>query len=138
MAPESWCSADLPAFFEDVDIFGGKRGHTEGAGGFVVLLDEFGEMERRPSRGGARADDEDVGLKLFALCGHWSSSLAEHANVCRVARDGWQQECYREFTFAGQQDFGIGRTSWQQEARCSAMRFACGEEHLEDKRDCLP
>ena len=48
-----------------------------------------------------------------------------------------RQQYYREFTFVGQQAFWIGPTSWQQDARCSATRFACGEEHLEDKRDCL-
>jgi hypothetical protein len=47
------------------------------------------------------------------------------------------QEYDGVFTFGGQQDLWIGRTCWQQDARCLAMRFACGEEHLEDERDCL-
>ncbi len=70
--------ANLTAFFEDVDIFGGKRGAAGGAGGFVVLLDKVGEMERASQAGGAGADDQDVGLKSFALCGHRFISLAEH------------------------------------------------------------
>ncbi len=49
--------ADLAALLEDVDIFGGQRGATGGAGGFVVLLDEAGEMEGTGQAGGAGTDD---------------------------------------------------------------------------------
>ena len=59
--------ADFAAFFEDVDIFRGKFGL---AAGFVVFLDEVGEVEGAGEAGRSCADDQDVGFELFALDGH--------------------------------------------------------------------
>ena len=66
--------ADFAAFFEDVDVFGGKFGL---GAGFVVFLDEVGEMESAGETGGACADDQDVGFELFALDGHSSEVIAK-------------------------------------------------------------
>ena len=59
--------ADLPRFFEDIDIFGGKRG-----GFFLrgVALDQVRKMERAGKPGGPGADDQNVRFKLFALNSH--------------------------------------------------------------------
>ena len=46
-----------------------------------MLLNEVGEMEGAGQSCGAGADDQDIGLKSFALYGHRVISLAEHANV---------------------------------------------------------
>ena len=50
-------SADLASLFEDVDIFGGKRGGFTPGG---VLLDQVGQMQRagKPRRSGT--DDQYV------------------------------------------------------------------------------
>ncbi len=61
---------DLAAFFEDIDIFRGKRRATGNASGIIVLLDKVGEMQCARQTGWSGADDQDIGLKLFAL---WSS-----------------------------------------------------------------
>jgi hypothetical protein len=46
-----------------------------------VLLDQVGEMERAGQSSGAGADDQDIGLKSFALYGHRFISLAEHTGA---------------------------------------------------------
>jgi hypothetical protein len=71
--------ANFPAFFEDVDIFGGKRRPTGRVGGSVVILDEIGKMEGAGQAGGSGTDDQNIGLKSFALYSHWFFSLAEQA-----------------------------------------------------------
>ena len=58
--------ADFARFFEDVDIFRGKRG---GFFRFRVLFDQIGEMQRAGKAAGAGADDEDIGFEGFALDG---------------------------------------------------------------------
>ena len=59
--------AYLPRLFEDIDIFGRKRGRF-----FLrsMLVNQVREMERagKPRRPGAH--DQDVRLKFFALRGH--------------------------------------------------------------------
>ena len=55
--------AELAAFFEDVDIFGGEFGF---AAGFVVRANQTREMERAGEAGRASAYDQDIGVELFA------------------------------------------------------------------------
>ena len=59
--------ADFAGLFEDVDIFGGKRGSFARGG---VFLNQVGEMQRAGEAAGAGADDEDVGFELFAFDWH--------------------------------------------------------------------
>ena len=59
--------ADFAAFFQDVDILGGKLGLCAG---FVVLLNEIREVQRAGKPGGSGADDQDIGFELFALRDH--------------------------------------------------------------------
>ena len=72
--------ADFAAFFQDVDIFGGERGRFFR---FVVLFDQIREVQGAGEAAGTGADDEDIGIELFALdaggVGH-GAILAEEEN----------------------------------------------------------
>jgi hypothetical protein len=46
-----------------------------------VFLNEVGEVEGAGQSGGAGADDQDIGLKSFALYGHRFISLAERTGA---------------------------------------------------------
>src|SRR6266568_546298 len=59
--------ADFAPFFEDVDIFSGKRRFSAG---FVVFLDEVGQVQRAGKARRPRPDDENIGFELLALYAH--------------------------------------------------------------------
>src|SRR5229473_7317126 len=59
--------ANFAAFFEDVDIFSGKRRLSAGC---IVLLEEVAQMERAGKTGRPGSNDQHVGFELFALDSH--------------------------------------------------------------------
>ncbi len=59
--------ADFAAFFEDVNIFGGKRGSFIRGG---VFFEKIGEMQGAGQAGGACAHDQYICFELFAFDGH--------------------------------------------------------------------
>ncbi len=60
--------ADFAGLFEDVDIFRGERGRFLCG---VVLVDQIGKVQRAGKAARAGADDENVCVEAFTLCGHW-------------------------------------------------------------------
>ena len=56
--------ADFTAFFQDVDIFCGERWRFFR---FRVLFDQIGQVQGASQAAGTSADDQDIGLELFAL-----------------------------------------------------------------------
>jgi hypothetical protein len=58
---------NLAALLQNLNIFRGKLGLSARR---VVLLDQVRQMQRARQSRRPRADDENVGLKLFALDGH--------------------------------------------------------------------
>src|SRR2546422_35155 len=72
--------ADFAAFFEDVDIFSGKRRFSAGC---IVLLEEVGQVKRAGKTGRPGPDDQHVGFELFALYAH-RAILAKRTECYRL------------------------------------------------------
>src|SRR5271170_4077233 len=59
--------AEFARLFEDVDIFGRKRGRFFC---FAVFFDEIGEMKSAGKTGGSRANDQNIRVQPFTLDCH--------------------------------------------------------------------
>ena len=73
---------NFAAFFQHVNIFGGKLGLRAR---FVVFLDEIGQMQRASQPRRPRANNQYIRFQLFSLYGHGRYSTKQAFGESRRA-----------------------------------------------------